>query len=1120
MESLLDSHQNPGRFLGCPPSDEYHDVEPAIPAPGSVIGPYKLLQQIGEGGMGVVYMAEQTEPVERRVALKIIKPGMDTRNVIARFEAERQALAMMDHPNIATVLDAGMTDTGRPYFVMELVKGVPVTQYCDQRRLTPRERLDLFIPVCRAVQHAHQKGIIHRDIKPSNVLIAEYDNQPVPKIIDFGVAKAVEQRLTQKTMFTEFGQVVGTFEYMSPEQAKLNQLDIDTRTDVYSLGVLLYELLTGETPFDQQRLRNTAFDELLRIIREEDPPRPSLRLSSSASLPLIAANRQVDSKKLSMLVRGELDWIVMKAMEKDRLRRYETASSFAEDVHRFLNDEAIIACPPTASYRFHKFAKRNKLAIASAAIIIASLTVGVTIATWQAVRARRSETAARQSEDLANQRFIAERTARSEARKAENLATRRLFDSYVAQAQASRWSGRPGQRLRALEAVQQAAGLLDQLDLSKESRLVLQKEAIAAITSIDLRPQSTWKICNDTEGRLALSPDFNWFAVDDRFVETPQVRVRRFGDVDTDVLNIPLRQSRASITMFSSDGQHISVEYDRRRASRVWKIATNTQLLDVPGTAIDFSSDGKLFASGEPDGTFHIYDLQLGERIHSHRLGGGAIECGRFSPDGRRLALSRSQSDVVEVRDTATGALIDRTTSNTRLISTLAWHPDGHRLAVACWQKINIWDVPDGDSEPFVIRGHESQINNIQFHSVGQFIATDSWDGTSCLWSTATGDRLLRLQGDFVRFDQSGQRFALRRGLDLNILDFVPPKACHWLCNGRIYDVAVGGNGRLLAMSTGRGVRLWDLATNTQIATLPIGYTHGVQFDATGKSLFTSGNVGVQVWPVECDLTSNSAQIGPPEPLDPQLRNTSSFGISADGRTWIAERGTSASWTGRATLVVNQDQNVETYDLVKPYLTAVTASPNGQWVAAGNKWGEGVTVWRAADGKQVRQLTARGSAIQAFSPDSQWIVTNGGDAVRFWEVGTWNLRHTFPAASTAGSSIAFTDDSQMAAIARSGQGISLVDVRSGDTITVLETNARRPRIESICFTPDGQKVIAATGERGVCVWDLNAIGRELESMNLAWDLPMTKRVPTDDVNVPLRINVELGPFSEEAKTDS
>lgn len=313
------------------PNGQSHRPTHALPPPESPpksIGPYKLLQQLGEGGMGVVYLAEQSRPVARRVALKIIKPGMDSRQVIARFETERQALALMDHPHIARVFDAGTTDDGRPYFVMELVKGVPITQYCDEKRLTPRQRLELFIPICQAVQHAHQKGVIRRDLKPSNVLVMDLDGRPAPKIIDFGLAKAVSQRLTEQSMFTEYGQIVGTVDYMSPEQATFNALDVDTRTDIYSLGVVLYELLTGETPFDRKRLHQAAFDELLRIIRQEEPPRPSTRLRGHASLPTIAANRGTEPRKLSLLVKGDLDWIVMKALEKDRSRRYETATGW------------------------------------------------------------------------------------------------------------------------------------------------------------------------------------------------------------------------------------------------------------------------------------------------------------------------------------------------------------------------------------------------------------------------------------------------------------------------------------------------------------------------------------------------------------------------------------------------------------------------------------------------------------------------------------------------------------------------------------------------------------------------------------------------------------------------
>jgi serine/threonine protein kinase len=380
IESLLAAYDQ-GEFLESPAHAiaATLDQPPSVTEkPGTQIGPYKLLQQIGEGGMGVVYMAEQTEPVERRVALKIIKPGMDTRQVIARFEAERQALALMDHPSIAKVLDAGTTESGRPYFVMELVRGIPLTEYCDQNHLDTKTRLRLFASILHAVQHAHQKGIIHRDLKPSNVMIAEYDDKPVPKIIDFGVAKATGHKLTEKTMFTHFGQLVGTLEYMSPEQAKLNQLDVDTRSDIYSLGVLLYELLTGNTPIEKERLRSAAFDEVLRIIREEEPPRPSLRLSTVDTLATVAENRRVEPKKLPKLVRGELDWIVMKALAKDRTDRYETAASFADDVERYLDDEPVEACPPTMAYRLRKFARRNKAVFAGiVALAVVAVVSGI-----------------------------------------------------------------------------------------------------------------------------------------------------------------------------------------------------------------------------------------------------------------------------------------------------------------------------------------------------------------------------------------------------------------------------------------------------------------------------------------------------------------------------------------------------------------------------------------------------------------------------------------------------------------------------------------------------------------------------------------------------------------------
>src|SRR5262245_43483398 len=392
VDALLRAHDEPGASLSeaKPDPDATATHRPASPLLGTTLaGRYKLLEEIGDGGMGSVWMAEQREPVKRLVAVKLIKAGMDSKSVLARFEAERQALALMDHPNIAKVHDGGTTPDGRPFFVMELVKGLPLTEYCDARRLSVRDRLDLFVQICSAVQHAHQKAVIHRDIKPSNILITEHDGKPVPKVIDFGLAKALNATtlLTDRTLHTAYGTVVGTPLYMAPEQVGINALDVDTRTDVYALGVILYEMLVGSTPLEKARFKEAAWEEVKRLIREVEQPRPSTRLSSSGSLPTLAANRGTESAKLTRLVRGELDWIVMKALEKDRSRRYETANAFALDVQRYLADEPVLACPPGAAYRLRKFARRNKGPVLAAGLVALALVAGIVGTTWGLLRA-------------------------------------------------------------------------------------------------------------------------------------------------------------------------------------------------------------------------------------------------------------------------------------------------------------------------------------------------------------------------------------------------------------------------------------------------------------------------------------------------------------------------------------------------------------------------------------------------------------------------------------------------------------------------------------------------------------------------------------------------------------
>ncbi len=418
VEKLLRAHDQAGAFLE-EPAIPMPEAAAGLPAPltertGDRIGPYKLLQQIGEGGCGVVYMAEQEQPIRRRVALKIIKLGMDTKAVIARFEAERQALALMDHPNIARVLDAGATDTGRPYFVMELVRGIKITEYCDQNHLSAEVRLNLFVQVCHALQHAHQKGIIHRDIKPSNILVTLQDGAPVPKVIDFGIAKATGPRLTDKTLFTAFEQFIGTPAYMSPEQAQMSTMDIDTRSDIYALGVLLYELLTGHTPFDQRELVAAGLDEMRRIIREQEPARPSTRLSTlaAADQTTVARCRHSEPPQLIHLVRGDLDWIVMRCLEKDRTRRYETANSLAEDILRHLSNEPVTARPPSKLYRLQKLVQRNKATFAAGALIALALVLGLGFSLWTLAKER---TARRQA-------HAAQQTAQSEAAKSQQVA--------------------------------------------------------------------------------------------------------------------------------------------------------------------------------------------------------------------------------------------------------------------------------------------------------------------------------------------------------------------------------------------------------------------------------------------------------------------------------------------------------------------------------------------------------------------------------------------------------------------------------------------------------------------------------------------------------------------------
>ncbi|HVS36373.1 MAG TPA: serine/threonine-protein kinase, partial [Gemmataceae bacterium] len=827
---LLQVHREAGSFLDRPaaalevtaaftPAGDAAAAVPLRERPGTVIGPYKLLQQIGEGGMGAVFMAEQTHPVRRMVALKVIKAGMDSRQVIARFEAERQALAMMDHINIARVLDAGATESGLPYFVMELVHGVPITKYCDDNHLTPRERLELFVPVCQAIQHAHQKGVIHRDVKPSNVMITLYDGKPVPKVIDFGVAKAIDQRLTEGTLFTQYGAMVGTLEYMSPEQAEMSALGVDTRSDVYSLGVLLYELLTGGTPLSHKRIREAAYGEVLRMIKEEEPPRPSTRLNDSGeALVTISAQRHMEPAKLAKLVRGELDWIVMKTLEKDRNRRYATASGFAADVQRYLNDEPVQAYPPTAGYRFRKFARRNKRILATVGLLALALTTGTVVSAWQAIRAT-------EAEGLAQTRLQAETEAQHATRaqlllteEAQEKATRGLYEARVAQAQAIRLGGRIGQRFQSLDILTDATQMARYMNLFEDDSLKLRNEAIGCLALPDIGLAKEWPGWPEGSRGLAFDGALERYA---RLDQQGIVSIRRVAD-DAELWSLPGMGPDAASNL-SPDGQFFALHHPDNRF-QVWKLAGKEPVELLNGTGIfAFSPDSRQCASSRADGSLWLYELPSGRLVKQLALGVQASSLA-FHPRDEQLALSCEKG--VQVRDLRTGDILAEFPCNNA--EQLAWHPDGETLAVLVAPERTI-HICERATLKTIIRLEGSRNDGIRFafNRTGDVLASICWDARLRLWDPRTGLELFSTAGlslTSLRFSSDKDLMAAGVVGDKLQLWKVGSAPCYRtllrnnaLGAGYYHTVAIHPNGRLLAVGMGDGADLWDLATGKHL---------------------------------------------------------------------------------------------------------------------------------------------------------------------------------------------------------------------------------------------------------------------------------------------------------------
>jgi eukaryotic-like serine/threonine-protein kinase len=1126
VEALLRSHEH-AEFLQTPAvkragqkQDSSQSTSDGLPAtldepapgesPGTVIGPYKLLQQIGEGGMGTVFMAEQTYPVSRKVALKLIKAGMNTRQVIARFEAERQALALMDHVSIARVFDAGATESGLPYFVMELVRGVPITRYCDDNRLTPRERLELFVPVCQAIQHAHQKGIIHRDIKPSNVMITLYDGKPVPKVIDFGVAKATEQRLTERTLFTQYGTMVGTPEYMSPEQAEMSALGADTRSDVYSLGVLLYELLTGNTPLSHKRVREAAYGEVLRMIKEEEPPRPSTRLSDSGqALASISAQRHMEPARLMKLLRGELDWIVMKCLEKDRNRRYETANDFAADLERYLNDEPVKACPPSASYKFCKFARRNKRILATAGVIVLTLVLGTAVSTRQAIRATAAE-------GLAQDRLAAEREAKNATRdqlrlteQAQEQAMHRLHDARLAQARAGSLSRRIGQRFDSLAATAQALKIARDLNLGEESLLDLRNAAIACLALPDLRLAKKWDSWPSTWSVNFDSTLERYARVDRQSV----VHIQRAAD-DAEIYRFPGMGTGEAWASFSRDGRFLALARADSRF-KVWNLAGSEPVVvfdesSVPG-GFAFSPDSMRLAIGHADGSIRLYELPSGrerKRLESAPRRGAMA----FRPDGRQLATSCATG--IQVYDLETGRKLEDL-PQPAVANSFAWHPGGKTLAVACNDsRIYLWDVGLG-KQTHVLEGCRGTGLAISFDHAGLLLASAGWEGILRLWDPRTGRQLFHTpSGGYLGFSADDRLLTYdNRDGKLGLWEFAAGGEYRTLVRaaaagkGVYHYPSIRSDGRLLAVGMADGIGLWDLHTGNELGFLDSPGTNYVLFEPSG-ALLTNGSAGLLRWPVQADTASpgllrigRSHKLSVPGPICHLAR-------SADGRVIAV----SQYQGGRVLHADRPDQPV----VIGPHGDAryVAVSPDGRWVVTGAHNGTGVKVWKARSGELEMELPVDGGSQVGFSPDGRWLATNGG-GLRLWTVGSWREGPRIG----GGTAFAFSPDGKLLAGEMGHGTVRLVDPDTGREYARLET----PNQDSamyLNFGPDGTQLVITKGHNHAFhLWDLRAIRNQLAKTGLDWDLPPYPSMPDVNQAQPLEILVELGSPAEAARDE-